>query len=161
MARKNATSNEAKKEFAQALYFNNTPQTEIAEKVGVSRPTISKWINEGGWAERRAAKNISRPELANRLLKSISDLIDKVNNADDGKNTMTPAVVDQLSKMAAAVEKLDKKAGVVETIEVFIAFGKWLEYQRTIDPSLTPELVKTINEYQNKYINDLMAAKLN
>ncbi|WP_232000390.1 MerR family transcriptional regulator [Segatella oris] len=33
-------------------------QNEIAEKVEVSRITISRWVNSEGWKEARAAKNI-------------------------------------------------------------------------------------------------------
>ncbi len=38
------------------------------------------------------------------------------------------------------IEKLDKKANVVDVIEVFMAFSKWIEYRSTIDPEVTPEL---------------------
>ena len=152
---------ESQKEFAYALFMNNTTQGDIAEKVGVSRQTVGKWIAESGWSERRAAQSISRTELANRMLKGISDLIDQINANNKEDAEVSASSIDKLTKMASIVEKLDKRAGVVETIEVFIAFGKWLEYQRTTDATLTAELVKTINEYQNKYINDLMAVKLN
>ena len=155
---KNQMNREAQKEFAFALYMNNEPQAVIAEKTGVSRQTISKWINDNGWAERRAAKTISRPELANKILKSIADEIDRLNEPED-TGGITAAAIDKLTKMAAMVEKLDKKAGVVETIEVFIAFGKWLQYQSTFDPELTPELVRAINNYQNKYIAYIMGER--
>lgn len=148
-------SKEAQREFAFALYMNNATQGEIAEKVGVSRQTVNKWISDHGWAERRAAKTISRPELANRLLASIAAEIDRLNEKDDDEG-ISAGVIDKLTKMAAIVEKLDKKAGLVETVEVFIAFGKWLQYQSTIDPELTPELLKAINDYQNKYIAAIM-----
>lgn len=151
---------ELQKELALSMYMSNASQTEIADKVEVSRPTINKWIVAGNWAERRAAKNISRPELANKLLKSIATLIDKINASNDDE-AITGGSIDKLSKMAAAIEKLDKKAGVVDSIEVFIAFGKWLDFQRTMDPALTDELVKTFNEYQNKYISELMSLRIN
>ncbi len=50
--------------------------TEIAAKVDVSRVTISKWCNADGWKEARAAKNITRPELVNKILLSIDTLIE-------------------------------------------------------------------------------------
>lgn len=150
-------SGEAKKEIAFSLYMNFETQQEIAEKVGVSRQTIGKWIDDNRWADRRAAKTISRPELSNRILKLIADDLEKLNdNSDEGINS---SMVDRLTKLASLVEKLDKKAGVVETIEVFIAFGKWLQYQTTIDPELDAEFVKRVNEYQNRYINELMNNK--
>ena len=149
----------AQQEFALALYMNNTAQCEIADKVGVSQKTISKWVNEKGWAERRAAKNITRPELANRLLAAIAAEIERLNEKD-GDKELSNGVIDKLSKMAAIVEKLDKKASVVDAIDVFIAFGKWLQYRATIDKELTPELIKAINRYQDLYISERLGDNL-
>ena len=57
------------------------------------------------------------------------------------------------------IEKLDKKANVVDTIEVFMAFSKWLEYRSQTDPEVTPELMKVINKYQDMYITEQMGIK--
>jgi len=150
---------ESQKEFALALYMQNFTQSVIAEKVLVSKQTINKWVSEGGWAERRAAKNITRPELANRLLSAIATEIERLNEKGDDKEAVSNGTIDKLSKMAAIVEKLDKKANVVDAIEVFIAFGKWVQYRATIDKELTPELIKAINKYQDLYISELLGEK--
>ena len=43
-----------KKEYAGVLYLkDNLTQQEIAEKVGVSRQTLSKWIKAEKWEERK------------------------------------------------------------------------------------------------------------
>lgn len=129
-------------------------QIEIADKVGVSRVTISKWSNDEGWKEARAAKNITRQELVNKLLIAIDNLIEKVNQSEDP--TMVANLGDKLSKLSATIEKLDKKANIVDAIEVFMAFSKWLEYRATIDPTVTPELIKTINKFQDMYLTEQM-----
>ena len=66
-------------------------------------------------------------------------------------------VPDKLAKLAATIEKLDKKANVVDTIEVFMAFSKWLEFQAQTDPGVTPDLLAAFNKYQNKYIIEKMS----
>lgn len=48
---------------------------------------------------------------------------------------------------------------MVDVIEVFMAFSKWLEYRSQTDPSVTPELLKTINKFQDMYITELMGIK--
>ena len=53
----------------------------------------------------------------------------------------------------------DKKASVVDAIEVFIAFGKWLQHRATNDEELTPELIKAINRYQDLYVSELLSTK--
>lgn len=62
---------EDKKDYARLLYMQGEQQKVIAEKVGVSAQTITKWVNVGGWVEQRAAQNITRPELVNKLLRTV------------------------------------------------------------------------------------------
>lgn len=145
---------ENKKTLARSLYLSGMEQTEIAERVGVSRVTVSKWSIADSWKEVRAAKNITRPELVNKLLLAIDKLINQVNESND------PALIaglgDKLAKLSSVIEKLDKKANVVDAIEVFIAFSKWLEFRSQTDPEVTPDLIKTINKFQDKYITEQM-----
>ena len=148
---------EKKKSLARSLFLSGMEQTESAEKVDVSRVTNPKGCTADGWKEARAAKNVTRPELVNKLLLTIDTLITQVNESND------PALVaglgDKLAKLSAVIEKLDKKANVVDVIEVFMAFSKWIEYCSTIDPEVTPELVRAINKYQDLYITEQMGIK--
>lgn len=148
---------EKKKSLARSLYFAGMEQNEIAEKVEVSRVTISKWCNADGWKEARAAKNVTRPELVNKLLLTIDKLITEVNESEDP--SLIAGIGDKLAKLSSVIEKLDKKANVVDAIEVFMAFSKWLEYRSTIDPTVTPELIKTINKFQDMYLTEQMGIK--
>lgn len=146
---------ENKKSLGRALYLSGMDQQEIAERLGVSRVTVSNWCTKEGWKEARAAKNITRPELVNKLLITIDNLIQTVNESKDP--TLIGSLADKLSKLSAVVEKLDKKANVVDAIEVFMAFNKWLQYNSEFDPEITPELIKTINKFQNRFLMDKMA----
>lgn len=148
---------EKKKSLARSLYLAGMEQNEIAEKVEVSRVTISKWCNADGWKEARAAKNVTRPELVNKLLLTIDKLITEVNESEDP--SLIAGLGDKLAKLSSVIEKLDNKANVVDAIEVFMAFSKWLEYRATIDPTVTPELIKTINKFQDMYLTEQMGIK--
>ena len=149
---------EKKKSLARTLYLSGMEQQEIADKVDVSRVTISKWSTAEGWKEARAAKNITRPELVNKLLLTIDALITQVNTSNDPQ--LIAGLSDKLAKLSAVIEKLDKKANVVDAIEVFMAFSKWLEHRAQTDPELTPDLIKAINKYQDKYIVESMGTSL-
>jgi hypothetical protein len=151
----NKKETENKKQLARALFLSGMEQQEIAERVGVAAKTITRWSAADGWKEARAAKNITRPELVNKLLLTIDNLIESVNKSGDP--TLIGSLADKLSKLSAVVEKLDKKANVVDAIEVFMAFNKWLQYNSEFDPEITPELIKTINKYQNRFLMDKMA----
>lgn len=150
MTRKEA---EQKKELARLYYMQGEQMQSIAEKVGVSANTIGKWAETGGWKEKRSGMNITRPEIVNKNLILISRLLDRLNNEDiDLKDV--GKIVDQISKLAAAIERIDKKANVVDAIEVFTALNNWLLERMAWDNEITPELLRTIERYQDLYINE-------
>lgn len=149
---------ENKKSLARSLFLSGMEQTEIADKIGVSRVTVSKWCVADGWKEARAAKNVTRPELVNKLLLTIDRLIEQVNSSENPD--LIAGLGDKLAKLSSVIEKLDKKANVVDAIEVFMAFSKWLEFRSQTDPELTPDLIKAINKYQDKYIVESMGSSI-
>lgn len=146
---------EKKKSLARTLYMAGKDQTEIADQIDVSRQTISKWAQQEGWREQRAATAVTRPELVNKLLHSIDTLITEVNASGDV--AQIAGLGDKLAKMSAVIEKLDKKANVVDAIEVFMAFSKWMQFRAQTDKNITPELLKTFNYYQDLFISEKMS----
>lgn len=152
-----AKEREEKKELARLLYLQGQEQKAISQRVGISEVTISKWVSTGSWQSLRAAQNITRPELVNKILLSIDKLITETLKSDDP--SASASLGKQLKGFSDAIEKLDKKANVVDVIEVFIAFGKWLEYRMTIDEELTPELVKRITHYHDLYVSHVLSAQ--
>ncbi|KAA6331634.1 hypothetical protein EZS27_019784 [termite gut metagenome] len=141
-----------KKELAKLYYMQGESQRIIASKIGVSEITLSKWVQKEGWREKRAGANITRPELINKLLLSINTIIEKANESD--KPDAFTGMADKLSKIASAIEKLDKKANVVDAIDAYIAFERWLEEQMTADKDVAAEFVKKVNYYHDRYINE-------
>lgn len=143
---------EQKKFMAEVMYMNFADQKVIAEDVGVSSQTISGWVNAGKWKEKRSAATITRPELVNKVLANINKMLnDAIENGDD---TDFASLSDQLIKMTNTVEKLDKKNNVVNKMETFMAFNKWLVRRLTVDSKLTLADTKKINEYQNIFISE-------
>ena len=134
--------NENKRELAKMLYVGGSEVAEIAERVGVSRQSVSAWINKNGWKELRAARSITRPELVNKLLVTINNLIEDVNTGDDP--TSVSGLADKLVKLSSVIERLDKKANIVQTVDVFMAFSDWVEYQAKSDPEVTVAFMKVL-----------------
>ena len=144
---------EQKKELARLYYMQGESQKTIAEKVGVSTATINKWVEAGSWKEKKAGQNVTRPEIVNKNLVLISRLLDRLNSEDiDLKDV--GKIVDQVSKLAAAIERIDKKANVIDAIEVFTALNRWLEARMEWDGDITPELLAQIERYQDLYISE-------
>ena len=145
------------KSLARTLFLAGREMAEIAQQTGVSRVTLSKWCKSEGWRESRAASAITRPELVNKLLLAIDALITQVSESNDPQ--LLAGLGDKLAKLSSVIEKLDKKANVVDAIEVFMAFSRWLEFRSQTDPQVTPELMRVINKYQDMYITEQMNIK--
>ncbi|HLO59049.1 MAG TPA: hypothetical protein VK179_09925 [Bacteroidales bacterium] len=145
---------EAAREIAFMLYMSSVTSKEIADRVGVSEQSVSKWVNDGLWKEKRAAKTITRQELINKTLNQINDLL-----SDKDAMTQDSGVADKLSKLVAIIEKLDKKNSPVQVMDVFIDFVQWLQKQSITDKLVTVDLIKQINRYQDSYITTLMSGK--
>lgn len=146
-----------RKEFAEALFMQGMPQNSISEKVGVSANTVGKWVKDGCWGEKRTAQSLTRKEVVNNVLRSLNALALKLGEADLKD---VSGLADQIAKLSATISKLDKEASVVDFIECFMAFGRWLEYQAETDPAITAEFRRMVNKYQNKYILELLGSKL-
>lgn len=144
---------EEKKELARLYFMQGESQKSIATRLGVSEVTIGRWSEKDGWKIKRASMNVTRPEIVNKNLMLISKLLDKLNSEDVDMSNVGK-IIDQISKLAAAIERIDKKANVIDAIEVFTSLNKWLEKRMEWDKNVTPELLQTINKYQDLYIND-------
>jgi predicted transcriptional regulator len=145
-----------KKEFAEALFMQNMAQNAIADKIGVSVNTISRWVKDGCWAEKRTAQTLTRKEVVNNVLRSVNALAEKLGECSDVNSSSR--IADQLAKLSSTISKLDKESSVVDYVDCFIAFGRWLEYQAETDPEITIEFRKKVNKYQNKFITELFSS---
>lgn len=144
-------------ELAKILYMSGVTAEEIADKVGVCRQTVSRWINTLGWKEMRAASSVTRPELINKILVSISNLLDKANEIGDDETVA--GLGDKLIKLANAIEKLEKKGSVVDCVEIMIDFENWLMKNRDLYSELTPEITRLVNRLHNDYLNEQFSGR--
>jgi len=140
---------EGKYDYAWLLFTQHINQAEIAKKVGVAERTLSRWINDNDWVSRRAASNVTRDELVNKTLSLIDKLL-----ADAIENENTSQLADKLSKLAGAIRNLDKQANVVDIVQVFMTFNRWLINRQAIDDELTTEIIRTVNKYQDLFIQE-------
>jgi len=88
-------------------------------------------------------------------LQSVNSLLDEA--IQNNNVTELAGLPDKLAKFASVIEKLDKKANVVDAIEVFMAFNKWLQHRQSFDKEVTPELMKAINRLQDLYITEIVS----
>lgn len=140
------TELEKNKELARLYYLNGDTQKLIAERVGISRVTIGKWISECGWDTIRTAKTITRKELVSKMMSTASV---KLDNSEMS--------FDEMSKLAATIKELDKQTNVITLLEVFTAYNEWLVARMQMDNELSAELVKTMNRYQDVFLSEQLS----
>lgn len=145
---------ESKYDYAWLLFSQNVNQQDIARKVGIAERTVSRWVRDNDWVSRRAVGNITRDELINKTLNLIDKLLQK---AIDDKEGNSAKLADQLSKLAGAIRNLDKQVNVVDIVQVFMTFNRWLISRQPLNPELTDEIIRIINRFQDEFINEKLS----
>lgn len=139
-------SNSQKKEWAQTLYLReNLTQAEIAERVGVSRVTISNWIKAGKWEEHKAGITLTRQEQVNNLYRQVAEINRNIASRPDGQRFPSSKEADILGKLSAAISKMEQETGIADKISVLSDFINWLH-------ELDTEQTRAITALADSYI---------
>ena len=129
-------TNQQKKDWAKMLYMQGELQSrQIAEKVGVSPVTMSKWSKEGNWEMLRAAVTTTREEQIRNLYMQIAEMNKAI--AERGDKYATSAEADTINKLSAAIAKMEGDYGIADIISVSKQILFWL---RKRDPQKAIEL---------------------
>lgn len=92
----------------------------IAEKCGVSRRTIERWIPKYNWKDLREKYHTSAIAIYAKLRKLLQDEVDELKNLD-------PKSVDKITKVVKTLERMDPsgdKLGLV--LEIMEDYGHYL-----------------------------------
>jgi transcriptional regulator with XRE-family HTH domain len=120
-----------KKEWAGMLYLKeNLTQAEIAEKIGVSRQTISKWIKAEKWEERKVGITLTREEQIASLYRQVAEINKAIDERPKGERFASSKEADILGKLSAAIKKMETDTGIADIISVGTRF---IEFVRPID----------------------------
>ena len=116
-----------KKEYAGILYLKeNLTQQEIAEKVGISRQSLSKWIKAEKWEERKVGVTLTREEQIANFHRQVAEINKVIMDREPGKRFASTAEADTLGKLAAAIRKMESDVGIADIISVGMRFINWL-----------------------------------
>ena len=131
-----------KYEYASLLYMQRVPQKEIADRVGVSQQTLSKWKDDGGWELKRVARTVSRDQIINKTLMKINELLD---NEEDFNG-------DEFAKLSSQLEKIKGGYTMDDVADILTKFGDYIIEQSASDRAITTEFVQLLTKYQDKYL---------
>lgn len=137
MAKKNT-----KRDLARDYYVSmGNSQKEIAEKLGVSENSVSTWKRAEGWDALRAAQ-VSQPKSIIAELQQNILRISKQANEED--RAITSAEADQISKISATIDKLEKQT----TLRVVIAVMEdFMAHLAEVDRDLTKQVAGHQNDF--------------
>jgi len=131
-------SSKQKKDWAKTLYLNeHLAQKEIAERVGISAKTMSKWVISEKWETLKTSLTITREEQLANLYRQIAAINDAIASRDKKERYATPKEADIINKLATAINKMEQETGLSEIIGVSKKILTWL---RPIDPDKAKEL---------------------
>lgn len=138
-------NNSQKKQWAQTLYLReNLTQLEIAERVGVSRVTVSKWVRDGKWEEQKAGITLTRQEQVANLYRQVAEINRTIATRHEGERFPNSKEADILGKLSAAIRNMEQETGIADIISVLTAFIKWL---RQLDLDKAKEITRLADAF--------------
>nr|DAM86008.1 MAG TPA: Putative TetR-family transcriptional regulator [Caudoviricetes sp.] len=137
---------EQKKEWAKLLFLKeNITQQEIADRVGVSRITINKWVKE--WENLKLNLLQTREERISSTLAQLDELDRSIADKEAGKRYPTASEADIRRKLTADLEALEQDASIRDIYNVSRGLLDWL---RQVDLARAKEL----SDYFDAYIKE-------
>lgn len=138
-------TNQQKKSWAQTLYLKeNLTQQEIAERVGASRVTISKWIRDGKWEERKAGLTITREQQIATLYRQVAEINRTIEGRQEGERFASVSEADTLVKLSSAIKKMETDAGIADIISVLTQF---INFVRSADLEKAKEITRLADAF--------------
>jgi len=123
-----------KKEWAGLLYIReNLTQQEIAEKTGVSRQTISRWIKEEKWDEHKIGITLTRESQIDGFYRQVAEINALIASKPPGQRFPDNAQADTLAKLATSIKKMEAEVGISDIVSVgqrFVKFVRSIDYAK-------------------------------
>ena len=119
-------------------------QVEVAERVGVSKQTLCKWVKTEKWEELKTSVSLTREEQLANLYRQVAEI-----NKAIASRFATSKEADTINKLAAAIEKMEKETGIADIISVSKGILDWIRKTDT-------DKAKELSFYFDAYIKDML-----
>lgn len=143
-------TNTQKKEWAKTLYLKeNLTQQEIADRVGVSRVSVSNWVRAGKWEEQRTGITLTREEQVRNLYRQVAEINRAIAARDEGSRFATSQEADIIGKLSKSIRQMETEAGIADVISVLTRF---IDFLRPLDL----EKAKDVTNLADAYIKSIL-----
>ena len=138
-------TNKQKKEWAKTLYLReNLTQQEIADRVGASRVSVSKWVRDGKWEEQRAGITLTREEQIRSLYRQVAAINKAIEERPEGERFATSAEADIIGKLSKSIKQMETEVGIADVISVMTRF---IDFLRPIDIEKAKEATRLADAF--------------
>lgn len=138
-------TNKQKKEWARSLYLHESlTQQEIADRVGVSRVTVSRWFRDEKWEEHKVGITLTRREQVQSFYRQVGEINKAIQTKPEGQRYPDAKQADTLVKLTAAIHNMEQEVGIAERIAVLTDVIEWL---RKADLDKAKELATVFDSY--------------
>ena len=119
--------------MAKILYTKEKlEQKIIAKKVGVSEPTISKWVNDFNWKSLRNRLLVGKEEILNGLYEEMQEMQEYIKAKKAGERFSDSKMADAKLKITASIRNLETELAIADLVESGIRFIKYLQQVGTL-----------------------------
>lgn len=136
------------KALAKRLYMKGMLIIEIVKYAKVTRQTIGRWVDEGGWKEERASRNMSKESITTGALNAVGTVIEKLDPDINNINRLTNA----MSQAAKSIKEINNTTTVVDMVNTLIEFENWLTARREEYPEVDDKLIILINRLHSDFM---------
>ena len=138
-------TNAQKKEWAKTLYLKeNLTQQEIADRVGVSRVSVSNWVRAGKWEEQKVGLTLTRQEQVANLYRQVAEVNKAIAERPEGERFPSSKEADILGKLSAAIRNMEQEVGIADIISVLTGLIDWV---RAADLEKAKEITRLADAY--------------
>lgn len=133
------------RDYAKLLFVKEKlTQKEIAQKVGVSEQTISKWVNNEKWDELRTITATTRENRYRDSLNYLTALDNAIKSRDEKERFPTKEELLKRKNLIADIKALETELNLTNVIHVFQKFLDWI---RPIDCEKGKEICNLFDAY--------------
>ena len=138
-------TNQQKKDWAKTLYLRESlTQQEIADRVGVSRVSVSNWIRAGKWEEQRTALTLTREEQVRSLYRQVANINRAIEERPEGGRYATPAEADTIGKLSKSIRQMETEVGIADVVSVIT---KFVDFLRPLDLEKAKEVTRLADQF--------------
>ncbi|MGQ0739133.1 MAG: hypothetical protein ACT4OJ_08760 [Bacteroidota bacterium] len=136
------------KQYLAKILFTSQKldQKIVAQRVGITEATMSKWVNQFGWRDLRNRLLVGKEEMLNNMYEQLAELNEAIREKEKGKRYADNKQADIQIKLTAAIRNLETELAIADLVAGGMKFLKHLQSKKLFDE------VGTFSELWNDFI---------